>query len=126
MKIAIIGSREGCEDGDVMPHLNRFYDHRNPKKNSFISGGARGVDTIAKKYAQTLGMEMEVIRPVEGSNKMNYLYRNIEIITKADLIIAFWDGKSRGTKFVIDYAKARNKQIEVIMNKCVLEQEREQ
>ena len=56
----------------------------------------------------------EIIRPINPANKLDYLFRNIEIITKADRIIAFWDGKSKGTKFVIDYAKARNKDIEII------------
>ena len=33
------------------------------------------------------------------------LKRNITIIEYADLVLAFWDGKSRGTKFVIDQCK---------------------
>jgi len=33
------------------------------------------------------------------------LKRNIEIIEYGDLVLAFWDGKSRGTKFVIDSCK---------------------
>ncbi len=114
MKIAIIGSREGFTEGMVLPHLNYFYDCNNPSKNTFISGGAKGVDSMVAEYAKELGIPMEIIRPRNPSNKMDYLYRNIEIITKADLILAFWDGKSRGTKFVIDYADARKKPISVI------------
>lgn len=117
MIIAVIGSREGFEDGNVMPHLNEFYDPKNPKKNSFISGGARGVDRIVEKYANTLNIKIEIIRPINPSNKLDYLFRNIEIITKADKILAFWDGTSRGTKFVIDYAKARNKELIIIKPK---------
>lgn len=113
MKIAVIGSREGFSDGDVMPYLNEFYDLRNPTKNTFISGGARGVDSIVAMYARELDIPLEIIRPVDPSIKLHYLYRNIEIITKADLILAFWDGKSRGTKFVIDYAKARGKEVRI-------------
>jgi len=33
------------------------------------------------------------------------LKRNITIIAHAELVLAFWDGKSRGTKFVIDNCK---------------------
>ena len=114
MKIAVIGSREGFEDGDVMPNLNEFYDPSNPKQNTFISGGARGVDKIVENYAKELGIPIEIIRPINPANKLDYLFRNIEILTKADMVVAFWDGKSRGTKFVIDYCKARGKPIKII------------
>lgn len=117
MKIAVIGSREGFTDGMIMPRLNEFYDCINPEKNTFISGGARGVDKIVEEYANTLKIPIEVIRPIDPSKKIDYLFRNIEIITKADKIIAFWDGESRGTKFVIDYAKARGKDIHIILLK---------
>jgi len=78
-----------------------------------VSGGARGVDKHAEEFAEANGIPIEIIRPINPANKLDYLFRNIEIITKADKIIAFWDGKSKGTKFVIDYAKARGKDIEV-------------
>ncbi len=111
MKIAIVGSREGFTDGEVMPKLNGYYDVSNKKENTFITGGAKGVDEIVENYARTLGIPLEIIRPINPSNKLDYLFRNVEIITKADLVIAFWNGKSKGTKFVIDYAEARNKKM---------------
>ena len=112
MKIAIIGSREGFTEGFVWPKLNRFYNRDIP--NTFITGGATGIDTMAETYAKTLNIPIEIIRPINPANKLDYLFRNIEIITKADLVVAFWDGKSKGTKFVIDYAKARNKEVIII------------
>ena len=39
--------------------------------------------------------------------------RNITIIENADLVLAFWDGKSSGTKYVIDNCEKRNIPIEV-------------
>ena len=117
MKIAVIGSRKGFEFGDVAPRLNEFYDQTNPAKNSFIIGGAKGVDGFVKEYADELNIPIEVIYPRSFDNKIDYLFRNVEIITKADLILAFWNGKSTGTKFVIDYANARNKEIRII-KKC--------
>ena len=41
------------------------------------------------------------------------LIRNKEIVEIADYIISFWDGKSRGTKFTIDYAKKLNKKVKI-------------
>ena len=82
---------------------------------TYISGGAPGIDKFAEEWIQTIPYgRLEIIRPVNSANKLDYLLRNVEIITKADKIIAFWDGQSKGTKFVIDYANARNKKITII------------
>ena len=43
------------------------------------------------------------------------LRRNLEIIAYADEVVAFWDGKSRGTKFVIDNCKKQSKKVTVYM-----------
>jgi len=111
MKVAIIGSRTLPEEW-VLPRLNFLFDEEY-KGAQVISGGAIGVDTFVKKYCEAWKIPLEEIRPIDPSNKLSYLFRNIEIITKADKVIAFWDGKSKGTKFVIDYCKARNKKLEV-------------
>lgn len=122
MKIAVIGSREGFDKKFVFDKLDDLFkgDYTHDKVNPvIISGGARGVDTWAKewicertgKYSYLNYIE---IRPINPANKLDYLFRNVEIITEADKIIAFWDGSSKGTKFVIDYAKARNKDLTII------------
>ena len=43
------------------------------------------------------------------------LKRNITIIENADLVLAFWDGASRGTKYVIDNCKKRNIPVKIYM-----------
>ena len=43
------------------------------------------------------------------------LRRNLEIIAYADEVVAFWEGKSRGTKFVIDNCKKQSKKVTVYM-----------
>ena len=115
MKIAIIGSRE-LNSNWVLPRLNflRKLQYEHGKDLLIISGGARGVDTQVRNYCNTWKIRLKEIRPINPSNKLDYLFRNVEIITLADKIIALWDGKSRGTKFVIDYANARDKEIEII------------
>ncbi len=119
MKIAIIGSRDLKQEW-VLPKLNLlmkyYYEYKyNMKDLLIISGGARGVDNFVEKYCTTWKIPLKIIRPIDKTKKLDYLFRNIEIITLADKIIALWDGKSKGTKFVIDYAKARKKEIEVII-----------
>lgn len=103
MNLAIIGSREFDEE--------LFFVEMNSLKIlpslRVISGGARGVDTYAEEWCKINNVPIEIIRPINPSDNFSYLLRNVEIITKADCIYAFWDGISKGTKFVIDYAKAR-------------------
>ena len=41
--------------------------------------------------------------------------RNNEIIEYADIVYAFWDGKSRGTKYVIENCKKNGKQVRIFL-----------
>lgn len=122
IKIAVIGSREFKSVNIITKRLLRLKDEmftlslvNNATGLELISGGAMGVDKEVEKFAFSNKIPLEIIRPITPSDKFSYLLRNVEIITKADRIIVFWDGKSNGTRFVINYAKSRHKDIEIIM-----------
>lgn len=112
IRIAIVGSRDFPDMEAVKDYLEKLKLY--VPAFTIITGGAKGVDQFAEDWANRNGIDCEVIRPVDPADKFSYLLRNVEIITKADQIIAFWDGKSKGTKFVLDYAKARSRFIRVI------------
>lgn len=100
MKVAVVGSRNLWVDdlGKYLPD----------GVTEIISGGARGVDTCAREYAIAHGIKLtEFLPDYDRYGRVAPLYRNITIIEHADLVMAFWDGKSRGTKFVIDKCKER-------------------
>ncbi len=78
-----------------------------------IHGGANGVDSIAQEFCDDNGFESIIIRPVNTFIGTYYLHRNAEMIGMCDRVLAFHDGISRGTKFTIDYAKARNLNVKV-------------
>ena len=100
MKVAIIGSRT-VKDVD----LSRYIP---PETTLIISGGAIGVDTIAERYADEHGIEKLIIRPEYNLyGKRAPLVRNRLIVDQADLVIAFWDGESRGTAYTVSYAQQR-------------------
>ena len=83
-----------------------------------MSGGARGVDTSAREYAKASGIKLTEFSPeYDKYGKSAPLNRNITIIENSDLVLAFWDGKSRGTKFVIDYCKSCGIPIKVFLAK---------
>lgn len=94
MKLAVIGSRSitSYPLEEVIP----------ADTEEIISGGARGIDTLAREYAQAHGIPCTEIRPDYARyGKGGPLRRNLEIIEKADLVIALWDGKSTGTAHTI-------------------------
>ncbi len=101
MRVAVIGSR-----GLQVDHLE---DYLPEDVTEIVSGGARGIDTCAKNYALAHGLKLtEFLPEYEKYGRGAPLRRNITIIEHADLVLAFWDGKSRGTKYVIDNCKKRN------------------
>lgn len=106
MKVAVIGSRN-LKVGNLEKYI--------PKDvTEIISGGAKGIDTSAKEYARSNNIKLTEFLP--EYKKFGYsapLKRNITIIENADLVLAFWDGKSSGTRFVINNCKQRNIPIRV-------------
>lgn len=107
MKIAVIGSRNL-----VVKDLGRYLPEN---VTEIVSGGARGIDTCAREYAKAYGIKLtEFLPEYEKYGRSAPLKRNLQIIYYADLVLAFWDGHSRGTKFVIDNCKKRNKKVTVI------------
>lgn len=110
MKIAVIGSRNL-----IVKDLGRYLPE---KVTEIVSGGARGIDACARKYAKAHGIKLKEFLPeYEKYGRSAPLKRNLQIIDYADLIIAFWDGQSRGTKFVIDNCQKRNKKVRVFITK---------
>ena len=94
MKVAIVGSRT------MVVLLSEYIPEG---ATEIISGGARGVDTCARMYAETNGIPYREFRPdyLKYGRKAPII-RNNSIIEAADLVLAFWDGRSRGTKYMID------------------------
>jgi len=102
--IGIVGSREFND----LVRLTKFMMQFKPKV--IISGGARGADYLAKIYAQNQGIDYKEF-PAEWDKygRSAGYRRNIDIVENSDIIIAFWDGTSKGTKHTIDIAREKNK-----------------
>lgn len=107
MKIAVIGSRNIS--------IHNLKEYLPSGITEIVSGGAKGVDICAKEYAINNGLKLKEFLPEYNRyGKGAPLKRNIQIIEYADEVLAFWDGQSKGTKFVIDQSKLQNKKITVI------------
>ena len=104
MKVAVIGSR-GLTINDLGKYLPEG-------TTEIVSGGARGVDTCAKEYAQANGLAYtEFLPDYDRYGRAAPIRRNDLIVNHADLVLAFWDGTSRGTGYVIDYCKRVGKPV---------------
>ena len=79
-----------------------------------VSGGARGADTLGERYAAERGLEVRRFPANWDKHGRSAGYiRNAEMADYADCLVAFWDGKSRGTKHMIDLALARGLLVKV-------------
>lgn len=111
MKIAIIGSRE-FNDYNLLVNVLNPVKH---KITLIVSGGARGADSLAERFAQENKIQTTIFLPDwdKHGKKAGFL-RNQDIINTADVVIAFWNGESPGTKHSIELAKKFNKPIKII------------
>ena len=107
MKLLVVGSRE-ITNFDLSPYIPDGVD-------MIISGGANGIDKAAEKYADSHRISKIIIRPqYERYGRGAPLKRNQEMVDMADSVLVIWDGKSRGTKFTMDYAEKVGKRVTLI------------
>lgn len=110
MKVAVIGSRT--------LRITNLEKYLPEDTTEIVSGGARGVDQSAREYAYDNNIPLKEFFPdYESYGRLAPLKRNILIINYADKVLAFWDGKSHGTKFVIENCKKLSKPLKIIVCK---------
>jgi len=102
MILGIVGSR-GFTDYAL---LCRVVGQVKGNVSIIVSGGAKGADTLAEKYARERGIELIVYPPNWALyGKSAGFRRNQTIVAHSDAIVAFWDGASRGTAHTIECAR---------------------
>lgn len=108
MKIMIAGSR------DIVSY--DLSEHISSEVSLIISGGARGVDSLAEEYADRHNISKLILRPdYKKYGKGAPLLRNKQMVDMADMVIIIWNGKSRGTKYTLDYAKSKGKSLTLVL-----------
>ena len=113
MKLAIVGSRN-FEDYSLLCKILKKYENI----SEIVSGGARGADTLAEKYAHDNNIKMKVFKAEWNKwGKRAGPIRNKKIWEYADEGIAFWEPTCRGTKHSIEMANFFHKKCEIIKYK---------
>lgn len=114
MKVIIAGSRTFND----YPKLKKKLDSilKNQKDITIISGTASGADRLGERYADENHHKLEKYPAMwDIFGKSAGYKRNEEMAGVADSCIVFWDGKSKGTKHMIDIAKKNKLKLRIIM-----------
>lgn len=132
IRVAIVGSRSFSPSNDgvlgkqlikTRSLINSMIRNMYSKPSKYedqhqiivVSGGAKGADTFAEHYADWEGYDIEIYKPDWDThgNSAGYL-RNAILVEKSDIIVAYWDGESKGTKHTIELSLKQRKPIAVI------------
>lgn len=113
MKVIIAGGRNFRDYNKLRESCDNILV--NQKEVEIVSGTAAGADTLGERYAQEKGYEVKKF-PAQWDlyGKSAGYKRNQQMAEYADGLIAFWDGKSRGTKHMIDIANKMGLKVRVI------------
>ena len=102
MNIAIVGGRDFSDYTLLKERLSRYISIYGVPEN-IVSGGAKGA------------IPLLVFKPdYQKYGRGATLVRNTQIIENADVVFAFWDGQSKGTKDSITKAKKLQKELHII------------
>jgi len=111
-KTIIAGGREFNDKGFLEDKILELFPDTDILE--VVCGEARGADALGKAFALSIGQPVTSFPAKwdELGTRAGPL-RNIEMAEYADCLIAFWDGKSRGTKHMIDRALSNGLEVHV-------------
>ena len=113
MKIAIIGSRSLTDYELIKAKCDTILS--NSKSITIISGGAKGTDRLAEKYAAEKSIPILIYKANwDLHGKSAGMKRNVLMLNDCTHVIAFWDGNSPGTLHMISQARINGKKLRVI------------
>jgi hypothetical protein len=109
MKVAVIGSRTFNDYELVKETLTKL------DITLLISGGAKGADSLGERYANENNITTLIFKPDwERHGRGAGMVRNTDIVKNSDIVVAFWDGSSKGTLDSIRKVEKLNKGLMII------------
>jgi len=112
MKIIVAGSR-GFEDFKLLEEslidiIKNKLKLEKRNQVTIVSGTASGADKLGERFAEKYGLVLDQF-PADWNKygkRAGYL-RNKQMALHSDVLVCFWDGKSRGTKHMIEIANEK-------------------
>jgi len=109
MRLGIVGGRDFADYDLLCMEAGRI------PATVIVSGGAKGCDLLARRYAVAKGLELvEFLPDYTKYGRGAPIRRNADIISNSDVVLGFWDGKSRGTKNSIETANSMGKVVIIV------------
>ena len=112
-QIVIAGCRNYDNYNEAAPFIDScLYEIRKKHTIIILSGCSTGADSIGERYATKNGFDIEKY-PADWKRfgRSAGPIRNKQMAEICDLVICFWDEKSKGTKSMIEYAKKNKKNV---------------
>ena len=115
MRVIFAGGRDFNDLPMMIKKMNKILSNKDQSSIVIVSGGAKGADSLGEKYAALKGYPVAYY-PADWDKygKSAGYRRNEEMANNADALVAFWDGKSKGTNHMIELAKAKGLPTRVI------------
>lgn len=112
MRVAIVGSRHFSAPERVAEYVSGL-----PPRASIITGSASGVDAAATQAARARGLAVRVLPASfeELRDESKSAARNQKLIDSCDVLVAFWDGSSTGTRATVERALDSGKEVHVFV-----------
>lgn len=113
-KVIIAGGRD-FSDYSLLREKSLFFLQKKMPNVIIVSGHASGADLLGEQFANEYGFQT-IIKPADWQKygRSAGPKRNTEMAEISDALIAFWDGKSRGTKNMIDTARQKKLVVRII------------
>ena len=113
LKVIIAGSRTFDDYELLKQKCDLFLKQHSDIE--IVSGNAKGADKLGELYAKEKRYKIKQFIPDwKQHGKQAGIIRNIDMGDYANALIAFWNGRSRGTKFMIEYAEKKGLQVRVV------------
>lgn len=112
-RVIIAGSRS-FDDYDMLVKTMDMVLQNITDEIQVVCGMAAGADTLGERYAKERGFQIAYF-PADWKKygRAAGFNRNVEMAKNADALVAFWDGKSKGTKHMVDIACRYNLKVRV-------------
>ena len=114
IKVIIAGSRDFSDYSLLKCYSDAMLSRVSQEAQvEIVSGCARGADSLGIRYAEEKGYRLKEF-PANWSQGRGAGYRRNEKMGEyADVLIAFWDGKSRETRHMIEYMQKLGKPVRI-------------
>lgn len=114
-KIIIAGGRDFNNYALLKEYVDKFLSTYPSDSIEIVSGNARGTDKLGERYAKEHNLPVKLF-PANWDKygkRAGYL-RNQEMADYANMLIVFWDRKSKGTNHMINIAKKAGLIVKVV------------